>query len=197
MRSGEVRGHLAVSDDPVVFTRPDGSTGEASVSVFGTVALAAYLDSLPGIRSEDIGVHIVDTVAGRRSRSPTDLKYLVTLGLKREILLKYPGASLLASPPPPPPPRPHHCSPQTPGRTELSLTGRSGGPAGRLSSGPGNSSSLLSSLRQVSPVWSCQQWLHLSTKFWSVDPKLVLTAPGTVILKELFTTWRKNRKLFF
>ena len=98
-----MRSHLAVSDDPVFFAGPEGSTGIPTVSILGTVAEAADLDSLPGIRSEDIGVHIIDTVAGRRSRSPTDLKYLVTLGLKTE-RLKYPGASLLASPPPPNPP---------------------------------------------------------------------------------------------
>ena len=43
---GQLRAHLAVSDDPVVFTSPDGSAGEASVSMLGTVALAADLDGL-------------------------------------------------------------------------------------------------------------------------------------------------------
>ena len=57
-----MRSHLAVSDDPVFFTGPEGSTGIPTVSILGTVAEAADLDSLPGIRSEDIAVYIGDTV---------------------------------------------------------------------------------------------------------------------------------------
>ena len=68
VRSGQVRGHLAVSDDPVLFTGPDRSTGEPTVRILRTVAevdVVADLDRLSGIGSEDIAVHIVDTVAIR------------------------------------------------------------------------------------------------------------------------------------